>query len=151
MLEGFVRESNKIEGIHRPPTDAEIDAHKTILSKMAITVADLEAFVSAVQPGAILRRTRGLNVRVGDHTAPEGGPEIENQLRGLLERSADVSGQQPYEIHTWYETLHPFTDGNGRSGRALWLWMMKRRSGLSHAYSLGFLHAWYYQTLSASR
>ena len=40
---------------------------------------------------------------------------------------------------------HPFTDGNGRSGRALWLWQMN-----NHA-PFGFLHTFYYQTLENSR
>ena len=50
-----------------------------------------------------------------------------------------------YVLHCRYESLHPFTDGNGRSGRALWLWMM---GGIEEA-PLGFLHTWYYQSLEA--
>jgi hypothetical protein len=38
----------------------------------------------------------------------------------------------------------PTTDGNGRSGRALWLWCMRGRA------PLGFLHQFYYQTLGAA-
>ena len=48
------------------------------------------------------------------------------------------------ETHVRYELLHPFLDGNGRSGRALWLWLMGQAP-------LGFLHTFYYQTLSAAR
>ena len=40
-------------------------------------------------------------------------------------------------------------DGNGRSGRALWLWQMVNQ----HNYDmrLGFLHLWYYQSLQAGQ
>lgn len=52
--------------------------------------------------------------------------------------------RDPYKIHLLYEDLHPFTDGNGRSGRAIWLWQMERQGGTR----LSFLHWWYYATLA---
>ncbi|MCB7127926.1 MAG: Fic family protein [Candidatus Brocadiales bacterium] len=121
LLIDFVRESNRIEGILRYPTNVEIVAHEWFLEAAVITVPILEEFVSAVQPGAILRRKIGLNVRVGDHIPPSGGPQIEPCLETILR---DAAAQGAYGTHIDYEDLHPFTDGNGRSGRALWLWMM---------------------------
>ena len=41
----FITESNKIEGIIRPPTDAEIQEHIKFLRLGKVTVADLEQFV----------------------------------------------------------------------------------------------------------
>jgi hypothetical protein len=64
-------------------------------------------------------------------------------IRAAGWRHPHDSGGLPLEAHVRYETLHPFTDGNGRTGRALWYWMMV---GSSRA-DLGFLHAFYYQTL----
>lgn len=139
-LEDFVRESNRIEGIFRDPTEDEIVAHKLLRALPKIAVSDLEIFVAVVQPGAQLRRQIGLNVRVGKHIAPQGGPLIEAQLTDLLAGDLDA-----YEKHCIYETLHPFTDGNGRSGRALWLWQMGGEA------PIGFLHQFYYQTLDAVR
>src|SRR6185437_7602503 len=147
-LEIFVRESNKIEGILRDPLKEEIDAHHQFLyAGGPPDVERLERFVSRVQPGTILRRTAGLNVHVGNHIAPPGGPNIEIALNSIL---IDVPNSHPFCTHTRYETLHPFTDGNGRSGRVLWLWMMRECGEADRASALGFLHLWYYQSLSHS-
>lgn len=141
-LKGFVWESNRIEGINRDPTVREIEAHRYILSLSKITVGALEEFVSIIQPRAILRNHAGLNVRVGNHYPPLGGPDIEKQLEVLL---CNASATNSYNTHIAYEQLHPFTDGNGRSGRALWLWQIGSKA------PLGFLHTFYYQTLQAKQ
>ncbi len=154
-LTDFVIESNLIEGIDRPALPTEIEAYKEFLGLAKITVADLEAFVDVIQPGAKLRREVGMDVGVGDYipptplnlrqlTQPRGGAMIESELLIILGR-IDGSSLTPYEAHIRYERLHPFLDGNGRSGRVLWLWMMGGKS------PLGFLHSFYYQTLSAAR
>lgn len=71
----------------------------------------------------------------------------EPTLEKLLDEKA-----HPYHIHVDYENLHPFTDGNGRSGRALWLRRMKDlgENSFYQALDLGFLHTFYYQTLKFS-
>ena len=147
-LSEFVRESNRIENIHRDPTDIEIAAHQGFLNGTG-SVAALEGFVQAVQPGAVLRRRHGLNVRVGLHIPPPGSPMIEKHLADILNLlpQSRYASREAYRIHVAYENLHPFTDGNGRSGRVLWLRMM---GGLPRA-PLGFLHHFYYQALDASR
>ena len=145
-LVGFVLESNRIvgigQGISDPQTGREIKAHERFLMLDKVTVRDIKDFVGVVQPDAALRLGAGQNVRVGNHIAPPGGPEIEMRLENVLDH---MLKRGAYKTHLAYEDLHPFTDGNGRSGRVLWLWQMD-----GHA-PIGFLHRFYYQTLDASR
>lgn len=132
----FVRESNSIERIFREPTQAEVDELKRFIALTKITVEELEAFVKVYQPDARLRDAYGLNVRVGKYYPPFGSPDLRRELIELLEQH-NVS---PWIAHMNYERLHPFTDGNGRSGRALWLWKTKYCED-------GFLVNFYFQTL----
>lgn len=145
-LQAFVEESNRIEGILalRP---VEVKAHEVLLARDEIVLDDVVAFVSVVA-GARLRERAGMNVRVGNHVPPPGGPEIGRSLTSLLRRLFRLE-LTPYEGHVAYEQLHPFMDGNGRSGRAIWAWHMMT-SG-QDPFALPFLHRWYYQALDASR
>lgn len=142
----FVRESNRIEGILREPTAEEVAEFERFMNLPEIGPFDLEAFVGVYQPNAVLRNRAGLDVRVGNHIPPPGGPEIERQYKHLIDL-ANAGALDAYRLHVLYETLHPFTDCNGRSGRMLWAWQM----GWDWALSIGFLHRFYYQALDASR
>ncbi len=148
----FVVESNRIEGIHRDPLDREISAHETFLELAEVTVQDLERFVDAVA-GASLRTLPGMNVIVGPHEPPPGGPKIEAELTELLtvlHNAVEGHGQiTPWELHVEYETLHPFMDCNGRSGRVLWAWQMAHEG--RDPFALDFLRAWYYASLEGAR
>lgn len=146
----FIRESNKIEGILRDPTKEEIKEMRRFVGLETVGVTDLIRFVCVYQPDAKLRTLPGMDVRVGSHIAPLGSFYIKEYLERILEDC--TSGRVgPYYTHCRYETLHPFTDCNGRSGRALWAWQMSRQAAGWHTRRIGFLHAFYYQALANSR
>ena len=142
-LDDFMVESNRIEGIEET-TPEQVAATARFLSRESITISDLVDLVAVYQPNARPRFVQGLNVRVGNHIPMPGGPAVQARLAALLENKDCPRGA--YAMHIEYETIHPFTDGNGRSGRALWLWYM---GGMKKA-PLGFLHHFYYQTLASS-
>lgn len=145
----FVTESNAIEGITREPTDEELEASALFLNREILTVSTVAEFVLVCEPGAQLRAMHGMDVYVGSHTPPPGGPAIYSNLAELM--GEIIAGKlSPYRAHVLYETLHPFMDGNGRSGRILWAWQMVRK-GWHPAEGLGFLHAFYYQSLESGR
>jgi hypothetical protein len=147
-----VAESNRIEGISREPTDAEIAEHERFVALEKVSIAELDVFVRIYQPSAKLRHLPGMDVRVGGHTPPKGGEHVLAQLDALLTDLNTPGKIDPWNAHVQYETLHPFSDCNGRSGRILFYWGLAHdlNSGLSKLSSLaelGFLHAFYYQTL----
>lgn len=140
----FVVESNAIEGIYST-NESDIQAHIDFIRLPKLTIKDVEVFVHVVA-NAPLRSRKGRNVRVGNYYPPMGGRHIRSLLSELLKKVNDNS-IHPYLAHVDYELLHPFMDGNGRSGRAIWLWQMFQRD---EYHEQGFLHEFYYQALAYS-
>lgn len=138
-LTDFMQESLHIEGILRPPFEHEmagLEAFRRMIRPP--TVMELTALCKTFQANAQLRDKLGLDVVVGNHFPPRGGQGIADNLKRLLDNSRDYTA---FRLYCAFEALHPFTDGNGRTGRALWLWRMG-----GHPQS--FLKSFHYQTLS---
>lgn len=146
-LRKFIRESNLIEGIDREPLTHEVEAMRIFLSFASITLEDLHRVQAAFAPAKPIRDCAGMNVKVGDYRPPAGGPLIVGLLTELL---VDVNEQvEPWHAHLRFEQLHPYLDGNGRAGRALWAWSMLNTG--QNPFALPFLHRFYYQTLREVR
>lgn len=148
----FVRESNMIEGIRREPTYVEVAETRSFLL-VPLQMASVLCLQATYAPGCPLRDEPGMNVRVGSYVAPAGGPGIRRALDHLVQSVAirdDLSRLwgDPWLVHCEFETLHPFMDGNGRTGRALWARHMLL---LGHdPFEIPFLRRFYYQTLAHS-
>lgn len=64
-----------------------------------------------------------VNVRVGKKVAPK-YQEVEGLMRAWLQ---DVPKMTPLIGHVRFEHIHPFVDGNGRTGRMLYWFVCKQR------------------------
>lgn len=141
----FAEESNMIEGI------TDVVQHEIMAVKLEaflkLEKLTIENVCDFNQWGK-LRDEEGMNVWIGGRMSPLGGDYIRRSLETLLSNISNYgksSNVDAYHSHVCFEHLHPFTDGNGRTGRAIWLWQMV----LQKNYDLrrGFLHEWYYQSL----
>lgn len=138
----FVKQSDNIEGIF------DLQEHTDALHRTEAFLAqhkiELQGVVDYNTAGP-LRIIHGMDVWVGNHSPPIGGPEIKKALESIIWRANRKA--HPYSVHHQFETLHPFMDGNGRTGRVIWLWQMVEK----YDYDLSrlFLQQWYYQSLNA--
>ena len=115
---------------------------------------------SGVMDQGIAGRYRHVGVRVGRYLPPP--PHEVHELMGELLTwwNHDASPWSPVitsaVLHYRFEAIHPFADGNGRTGRMLALWELYRRGFDTHHIFSVDEYYWndrprYYQALEAVR
>ncbi len=163
----FVEQSNMIEG---EPTESE---HPLFVSHLnaarhaadvgvrgrPLDPRDIHATIMAPEPGKMPGRYRTVRVWVGsgEKLDPEQVPSgmdmlyiaTMNTLRasyqGVLQ---GISADAAWNLHHWFESIHPFIDGNGRTGRT-WMNYLRLRMG-SPWLTVTYRGRWDYYDLIAS-
>lgn len=155
-LNEFIIESNYIEGITEFDIERQLFTYQWFFDLDKITILNLQDFAiqlynTSNDPNGRkpeLRDKTGMNVYIGSHCPLKGGFDVVRQLTYILNRANKAKLRDIYKVHCKYELLHPFMDCNGRTGRALWAWMMNKNG---YTFSNGFLRQWYYQSLDQYR
>lgn len=140
----FADESNRIEGIYG---NKALNDHQRRLEKLLAEDTMSIAILCEFNTAGALRTQSGMNVFIGNHEPKPGGMHIMYALDDTVAKAN--AGIDPYIVHHEFEKLHPFLDGNGRTGRALWLWQMMNQE--YYSVRNNFLQQWYYQSLDRGR
>lgn len=154
-LLGLIHESNIIEKIPDiRVAEGQLVRYLDFLDG-DLTIENVVRFAQYICPEGRLRAEVGMNVGVGRHVAPSGGPLIPIMLAAYLrDCNAEPRGSL-LSLHHRMLFIHPFMDGNGRASRAILMWMARRTHSGPDSWiwdsmlRRGFLTTWYYMTLDA--
>ena len=123
LLYQFAIESNRMSDITNPAADVvHHEALVELLTSEKITTNTLLTFVTKIEPMSGLRENDKEVVISGTRLPNSTTSNI--RLMFLLKKLNSGEGQHPWFTHMNIMELHPFTDGNARVARAMWLWNM---------------------------
>lgn len=127
-IEEYIHESNAIEGIYSDEQDAQsLVAWDYLKDEPILTfenIALLQGKITLLQPDlrdeykGVYRSTPKINVIIAGRLAPD--PELVDVL--IQNFILDYPALDPLAAHIRFEMIHPFVDGNGRTGRMIYWW-----------------------------
>lgn len=127
IMDRHIRESNLIEGIDNPAADRRARwAWKYLREQRTITkevLLETHRRITYTQlPKGESGHYRRVQVYVGNHKPP-GSLLVPILMTEWMEKLLiNQNALDPIQMHIEFETIHPFIDGNGRTGRMLLWW-----------------------------
>lgn len=136
LIKRYIKQSNLIEGITDPAEILQslvawryLEQH-TIMSHQVIQkvqkIITLNQTDLRPDQRGYYRDLSRYDVQVGGHIAPSW-----HMVPGMMDNwLMDFRGMDAFDAHCWFERIHPFADGNGRTGRMLMWWQSLRNDEL---------------------
>jgi Fic family protein len=134
----YIKSSNEIEGIYSEEEDAQSLLAWAYLEQLGdvLTHGDIMRVqkIITLHQDDLKPNEKGyyrgmagnnVNVTVGGRLAPDHS-YVPNLMDGWLN---DVPKMSPLVAHIRFESIHPFRDGNGRTGRMIY-WFICKRFGI---------------------
>jgi Fic family protein len=128
---GWIRQSNLIENVDDEVADRDsFDAWRMFTEQKKLTVKNILQCHEHIMwrlNKRIAGQLRKVNVRVGYRICPDYKrvPNLLNKWLNLYIRTENFETIR--EAHIVFERIHPFEDGNGRTGRMVMNWMLMKK------------------------
>ena len=120
-MDEFVKESNLIEGYSGEPYFTQHMTAYAFLCLEGVTARSIRECHQLLMKNLLRKEWTGtwrtLQVTVGGHECPK-YYKIPDLIKIMLDMPRETT-KDIFDIHYMFECIHPFVDGNGRTGRCI--------------------------------